>query len=565
VAPEHPIVKDLIKDSGQRPQLEQFIFETVNLDRFKRTAEETEKKGVFTGRYAINPLNGTKVPIYLANFVLMEYGTGAIMAVPAHDQRDFEFAKKYGLPIRVVIQNPSRSLVPASMTGAYVEEGVMSHSGAFDGLPSPEGLKRIASWIEEKKIGRKTKHTRLRDWLISRQRYWGAPIPIIYCDCCGMVPVPEKDLPVLLPDDAVFNPNGESPLKTSPTFSKTVCPTCGKPARRETDTMDTFVDSSWYFLRYLYPRDDKQAFGPLVNDWLPVDQYIGGIEHAILHLLYARFFVKALHRFGLVGFREPFRNLFTQGMIIKNGFKMSKSKGNVVNPKPLIEQYGADTVRLYTLFIGPPEKDAEWNDEAVEGASRFLNRFWYLCAEHEGLVRNAPDAPPALGDKQSKKLYHVLNKLVKKITDDIEGAFHFNTAISGIMELTNALADYLSSSDSPDPALVRSVVLKTTLCLSPFAPHICEELWVRLTGKTGGIMLESWPEYDPSALKADEVTVVFQVNGKIRSKIETASGTPKDELEKAALADPALAKWLEGLTVRKIVVIPDKLVNIVAT
>ena len=563
IAPEHPLVETLIETSPNRKEIEDFIFETINLDRFKRTSEDTEKKGIFTGRYAINPLNKDRVPIYIANFVLMEYGTGAIMAVPAHDQRDFLFAKKYNLPIKVVIQNFSKNLNSSTMNEAYTEEGIMTDSGEFNGLLSSEGIKKISQWIEDKGFGRRTKHTRLRDWLISRQRYWGAPIPIIYCERCGIVPVPEKDLPVLLPNDVVFMPTGESPLKTSKTFLHTICPKCGKDATRETDTMDTFVDSSWYFLRYLYPRDEEKPFGELVNRWLPVDQYIGGIEHAILHLLYARFFIKALYRFGLVKFREPFKNLFTQGMIIKNGFKMSKSKGNVVNPKPLIEKYGADTVRLYTLFIGPPEKDAEWKDEAVEGAYRFLNRLWNLCMENKELIKKGKDKKANLEKKEEKNLWHILNRLIKKITDDIEGDFHFNTAISGIMELTNALADYLSSTKEPDAGLVREVILKTILCLSPFAPFICEELWQILTEKNDGILSERWPEYDPSALKKETVTVVFQINGKIRSKAELPAGSTKEELEKIALSDPVIQKWLENKTIKKIITVLDKLVNIV--
>jgi len=563
IAPEHPQVQDLIKNAKNQDEIQAFIHEIINEDKYKRASEDYEKKGIFTGTYATNPLNGDKVPIYLANFVLMDYGTGAIMAVPAHDQRDFEFAKKYDIPIKIVIQNPEKNLDPTSMTEAYVEAGIQINSGEFDGLPNSEGIKAIAQYIEKQGFGKITTNYRLRDWLISRQRYWGAPIPIVYCDKCGTVPVPEKDLPVLLPENVEFKPNGESPLKSSEEFVNTTCPKCGGPAKRETDTMDTFVDSSWYYLRYIDPRNEKQPFTDKVNDWLPVDQYIGGIEHAILHLLYSRFFTKVLYKLGMVKFKEPFKNLFTQGMIIKNGLKMSKSKGNVVNPKELIEKYGADTVRLYTLFIGPPEKDAEWNDQSVEGAYRFLKRFWNIVHSALPMIQESNESID-LNSKEDKNLYHILNTLIKKITDDIEGNFHFNTAISGIMELTNSLHDYLNNDKiEKNTALVRKVILDTILLLSPFAPHIAEELW-QITKQPGNILNQSWPQYDKTALKSEEVTVVLQVNGKIRDKIVVPTDLSKDELEKIALDNDNIKKWTENKNIIKIIVIPNKLVNIVA-
>lgn len=563
IAPEHPQVQDLIKKAKNQDEIQAFIHEIINEDKYKRASDDYEKKGIFTGSYAINPLNDDKIPIYLANFVLMDYGTGAIMAVPAHDQRDFEFAKKYDIPIKIVIQNPEKNLDPNSMTEAYVEAGTQINSSKFDGLPNSEGIKVIAQHIEQQGFGKITTNYRLRDWLISRQRYWGAPIPIVYCDKCGTVPVPEKDLPVLLPENVEFKPNGESPLKSSEEFVNTTCPKCGGPAKRETDTMDTFVDSSWYYLRYIDPRNEEKPFTDKVNEWLPVDQYIGGIEHAILHLLYSRFFTKVLYKLGMVKFKEPFKNLFTQGMIIKNGLKMSKSKGNVVNPKELIEKYGADTVRLYTLFIGPPEKDAEWNDQSVEGAYRFLKRFWNIVHKSLPMIQEN-NKTINLNSKENKNLYHILNSLIKKITDDIEGNFHFNTAISGIMELTNSLNDYLNNDKSKqDTALVRKVILDTILLLSPFAPHIAEELW-QFTKQPDSILKQSWPQYDKTALKSEEVTIVLQVNGKIRDKILVQTDLPKDKIEQIGLDNENIKKWTENKNIIKTIVIPNKLVNIVA-
>ncbi|HPM43486.1 MAG TPA: class I tRNA ligase family protein, partial [Candidatus Omnitrophota bacterium] len=483
-----------------------------------RASAEVEKEGVFTGVYVVNPVNGDKVPLWVANYILMEYGTGAIMAVPAHDQRDFEFAKKYKLPIRVVIDDPSHPLDPSNMKEAHIGEGSMVNSGQFNGLPSADAIRKIADYFEEKGFGRRSVQYKLRDWLISRQRYWGAPIPVVYCAKCGMTTVSEKDLPVLLPEDVEFRPTGESPLKFSEGFVNTKCPKCGGAAKRETDTMDTFVDSSWYFLRYITPKLSDKAFDKaLVDKWLPVDQYIGGVEHAILHLLYSRFITKCLYDMNLTGFDEPFKNLFTQGMIIKDGAKMSKSKGNVVSPDGLIADYGADTVRLYTLFIGPPEKDAEWSDRGVEGSYRFLGRVWRLVEKVQG------PKSPSHGQTHDLALYRDLRRkthqTIKKVTEDLDGGFHFNTAISSIMELVNqtydvmAKAGYESSAGSATAEAIDTIVL----LLAPFVPHVAEEMWKTL-GKTNSIFRHAWPSYDKLAIAEEVLTIVIQVNGKFRSK-----------------------------------------------
>ncbi|NQV04448.1 MAG: leucine--tRNA ligase, partial [Candidatus Omnitrophica bacterium] len=484
LAAEHPLVEDLIKDSKNKSDIKRFIDGVRKESVIERVSADVEKNGVSTGKYVINPVNNKKIPLWIANYVLMEYGTGAVMAVPAHDERDFEFAKKYKLPIDVVIDNPKHSLNPDNMKEAYTEEGVMVNSGEFDGLASTEAIEKISDYMEKKGIGRRKIHYKLRDWLISRQRYWGAPIPIVYCDKCGVQPVKESDLPVLLPEKIKFKPHGESPLKDAKGFVTTKCPGCNKSARREIDTMDTFVDSSWYFLRYLSPKDETQPFDKeLVDKWLPVDQYIGGVEHAILHLMYSRFIVKVLYDMGHVGFKEPFGRLFTQGMIVKDGAKMSKSKGNVVSPDKLINKYGADTVRLYTLFIGPPEKDAEWNDRGVEGAWRFLNRVWRLV-DQASRNSDAGDADVSLRRKR--------HSTIKKVTGDMEGAFHFNTALSAIMELVNEI--YSSTSKDLKEAISTVVIL-----LAPFVPHISEEMWEKL-GNKKSVFQADWPLYDEAAL-----------------------------------------------------------------
>jgi leucyl-tRNA synthetase len=501
----------------------------------------------------------------------MEYGTGAIMAVPAHDQRDFEFAKKYNLDIRVVIDNPQNRIDSSSLTGAYEAEGIMINSEKFDGMKSQVAKNEIADWMQENQIGKKTVNYKLRDWLISRQRYWGTPIPIVYCDNCGVVPVKEEDLPVELPFDVKFKPTGVSPLAENKNFIKTTCPKCGGPAKREVDTMDTFVDSSWYYLRYLSPHDNKRPFdAKLANEWLPVDQYIGGVEHAILHLLYARFITKVLHDLDLVKFNEPFKKLFTQGMIVKDGAKMSKSKGNVVSPDELIAKYGADTVRVYTLFIGPPEKDAEWNDRAVEGAWRFLNKIWKIA--YKIIDEKAPEITD---EKLIKDLKVKTNKTIKKVTDDIRQSFHFNAAISAIMELINETKSTIDKqseidkkqkkqSDKKDKEHknLRPVLESILLLLSPFAPHITEELWQKL-GNEASIFDNQWPKVKEEFLRHDTFALVIQINGTVRSKIEVPTNIKEKQLKKTVLDNGQVQKWIKGKEIKKLIIVPQRLVNIV--
>lgn len=564
LAPEHPLVDKLIKDSKNNaaPDIARDVAKMRNESKIDRSQAEVEKEGVFTGKFVINPVNSKKVPIWVANYILMEYGTGAIMAVPAHDQRDFEFAKKYKLPIEVVIDDPSSHLDAASMKEAYIGEGMMINSGQFDGMKSTDAINKIADYFEDKKFGSKSIQYKLRDWLISRQRYWGAPIPIIYCEKCGTLPVPEKDLPVLLPDSVEFRPTGESPLKFSKDFVNTKCPKCAGMAVRETDTMDTFVDSSWYYLRYITPRlADKPFDTNLVNKWLPVDQYIGGIEHAILHLLYSRFITKFLNDIGSMGFDEPFRNLFTQGMITKDGAKMSKSKGNVVSPDVLIGDYGADTVRLYTLFIGPPEKDAEWSDRGVDGAYRFLGRVWRLVNKVQGTKFIPQNSAPAPKEEALRRKIH---QTIKKVTDDLDGGFHFNTAISSIMELVNETYDYIGKTgdDKANGDILKESVENIVILLSPFVPHIAEEMW-GLMGRSNSIFKCRWPSYDKSVILEKVVSVVVQVNGKLRSRVEVQIGVSGDELKKIVMADTKIKTWVEGKAVKDFIIVPNKLVNIV--
>ncbi len=547
LAAEHPLIEDLINDSENKSDIKRFIDGVRKESVIERISTDVKKEGISTGKYVINPVNNKKISLWIANYVLMEYGTGAVMAVPAHDERDFEFAKKYRLPIDLVIDNPKNPLNADNMKKAYIEEGVMVNSGEFDGLSSTKAIEKISDYMEKKGIGRRKIHYKLRDWLISRQRYWGAPIPIVYCDKCGVQPVKESDLPVLLPEKIKFKPHGESPLKDAKGFVTTKCPECNKGARREIDTMDTFVDSSWYFLRYLSPKDKTQPFDKdLVDKWLPVDQYIGGVEHAILHLMYSRFIVKVLYDMGHVGFKEPFGRLFTQGMIVKDGAKMSKSKGNVVSPDELINKYGADTVRFYTLFIGPPEKDAEWNDRGVEGAWRFLNRVWRLVDQ---VSKNSD-----VGDTDAS-LRRKRHSTIKKVTGDMEGAFHFNTALSAIMELVNEI--YSSTTKDLKEAISTVVIL-----LAPFVPHISEEMWERL-GNKKSVFQADWPLYDEAQLAQDRITMPIQINGKLRSRIEVASGAGDDEIKKLALQDPDVCKWTQGKAPKKVIVVKGRLVNLV--
>ncbi|MBU1147169.1 MAG: leucine--tRNA ligase, partial [Candidatus Omnitrophica bacterium] len=554
LAAEHPMVEELIKGSDRENDIKKFIADVKKESFIDRVSTATEKKGIFTGRYVINPVNGKKIPLWISNYVLMEYGTGAVMAVPAHDQRDFEFAKKYDLDIIVVIDDPKEHFDAKSMKQAFVEEGVMVNSSQFNGLPSLKAIEKIADYMEKEKIGRRKIHYKLRDWLISRQRYWGAPIPIVYCEKCGIQPVDEKDLPVLLPENVKFKPHGESPLKDVKSFVSAKCPKCKSKARREIDTMDTFVDSSWYFLRYLSPKNNKSPFDKeLVNKWLPVDQYIGGVEHAILHLMYSRFIVKVLYDLGHVGFKEPFAKLFTQGMIVKDGAKMSKSKGNVVSPDALIEKYGADTVRFYTLFIGPPEKDAEWNDRGVEGAWRFLNRVWRLVIESTKNRVQRTDVT------ELKRKTHLT---IKKVTEDMEGAFHFNTALSAIMELVNEIYKVRDKGQETRDKGDKDAIEAVIILLAPFVPHVAEEMWERL-GNKRSVFEADWPGYDEAALAQDRITMPVQINGRVRSKIEVASSAGDEDIKKVVLEDPLVNKWTQGKPPKKIIVVKGRLVNLV--
>lgn len=570
LAPEHPLVEKLIAGTEKEEEVQKFIDKVKKQKEMERTSPESEKLGLFTGGYAINPMTKEEIPIMIANYVLMGYGTGAIMAVPAHDQRDLDFAKKYDLPVRVVIQPEDREeelTVEDLGDEAYTGNGYLINSGKYNGLSVQEAFDKMAEDMEKEGIGRVKVNYRLRDWLISRQRYWGTPIPIVYCDKCGVVPVPEEDLPVELPRDVEFSPTGESPLARADDFVHTTCPECGGEARRETDTMDTFVDSSWYFLRYTDPHNEEIPFAKEKADkWFPVDQYIGGIEHAILHLLYARFFTKVISDLGMTDAVEPFTNWLAQGMVLKDGAKMSKSKGNVVDPGDILDRYGADTARLFILFASPPEKDLEWSDAGVEGSERFLNRVWRLVADNIKEIRDLEEEglDPDGFSPEEKELYRVLHVTIKRVTEDIEERLNFNTAISAIMELTNAAYHYLSvvSKEEINYRLVKEVITKLLLLLSPFAPHMTEELWAEL-GNEGYIYYQSWPEYDESALRKDEITIVVQVNGKVRDKVEVDAGISEDELKKVVLEQPKIKGYTEGKEIVRIIVIPKKLVNIV--
>jgi leucyl-tRNA synthetase len=562
LAPEHPMVPELTTPENLA-KVSEFVERVKKTDKQKRTAEDFEKEGVFTGSYCINPVTGKRMPVYLANFVLTDYGTGAVMAVPTHDQRDFEFARKYGLSMQVVISPEGETLEPSTMAAAFVDEGIMVNSGQFDGLRSGDAKEKIADYLESKGLGRKTVNFRLRDWGISRQRYWGNPIPVIYCDTCGVVPVPEDQLPVVLPVDAQFTGEGGNPLAKVSSFVNVSCPLCGGPARRETDTMDTFVQSSWYFLRFCCPQFDA---GPLERKeteyWMSVDQYIGGIEHAVLHLLYARFFTKVLRDLGYVNIDEPFENLLTQGMVIKDGSKMSKSKGNVVDPNALISAYGADTARLFSLFAAPPEKDLDWSDQGVEGSFRFLNRVWKLVVENVGIVGGAGSVDPERLTEEGRKLRRAVHKTIKKVTDDIEDRFHFNTAIAAVMELTNALYAFEPKKLPLNAAVLKEGIETTVLLLAPFVPHISEELWQAL-GHQEGMEKSVWPSFDSEAVVEDEVLIVVQVNGKLRGKINVEAGASEEAVRGFALADEKVKAFIDGKNIRKVIYVPGKLLNIV--
>ncbi|MDE0343718.1 MAG: leucine--tRNA ligase [Deltaproteobacteria bacterium] len=565
LAAEHPLALELAQGTPQQQAVREFAGHVKRMSHSRRDDADMEKEGIFTGSYCVNPFTEEKVPIYVANFVLMEYGTGAVMAVPAHDQRDFEFARKYDLPVRPVIHPAGATLAAEDMTEAFVADGVMADSGPFSGLGSAEGRARIAAYLEERGWGKGTVRYRLRDWGISRQRYWGAPIPVVYCNACGMVPVPEDELPVRLPTNVEFTGAGASPLANLPEFHETACPTCKGTARRETDTMDTFVESSWYFARYACPDEDRQPLDrERANYWMAVDQYVGGVEHAVLHLLYARFFTRVLRDMGWLAVDEPFSNLLTQGMVIKDGAKMSKSKNNVVDPDQLIQRYGADTARLFTLFAAPPEKDLDWSDQGVEGAHRFLNRVWRFAMRHgERLTGVAADAGAEPASDGLKELRRRIHWTIKKVTDDVE-RFHFNTAIAAVMELHNAV-NALSAEEleqDGNAALVKAVLETEVVLLAPFVPHVASELWQRL-GHGESLADVAWPEHSEDALVQETRLIVVQVNGKLRGKISVPADAAREDVESAALADPKVAGFLDGRPVKRVIQVPGRLVNIV--
>ncbi|MBI1821057.1 MAG: leucine--tRNA ligase [Nitrospirae bacterium] len=568
IAPENPLAAVLSKNTPQAEKVRAFIEQIKKQDKETRTSESAGKEGVFTGAYAIHPLTGSKIPVWVANFVLLEYGTGAVMAVPAHDQRDFEFSKKYHLPIKVVIQSPRQIFSEDTLHEAYVSPGMLTDSGPFNGIPSEEAKGKITEFLVKDGKGKLKINYRLRDWGVSRQRYWGTPIPMVYCKECGVQAVPEDQLPVLLPTDVPFTGKGGSPLEESREFSHTRCPKCQKEARRETDTMDTFVDSSWYFLRYTSPHSESHPVDPKkAAYWLPVDQYVGGIEHAVLHLLYARFFTKALRDLGVISIGEPFSNLLTQGMVIKDGAKMSKSKGNIVDPDYLIDTYGSDTSRLFSLFAAPPEKDLEWNDQGVEGSHRFLNKVWNVYYAYQELWKKTASSAQS-STPEARVLLRKTHQTIKKITEDMEKDFHFNTAVAALMELFNTVTDYISRPATLDPGVLKFTLRNFVLLLSPFAPHIAEELWESL-GEPGPIfdpgVNQSWPSYSPKALVADEMTIVIQVNGKLRGKLTVPFDAEQESIKQSALADSKILEWVQNKNIVKVIYVEKKLVNIVAT
>jgi len=571
LAVEHPLVATLSAGTPQEAAVTDFVRRVRVLPQSERAEG---KDGVFIGAYCRNPFSGARLPIYAASFVLMAYGSGAVMAVPCHDQRDFEFARTHDLPMRVVVQPENAPpLGPGQMTEAYVGPGRLVASGPFDGLASELAKERITQAAEEGGFGRAATKYRLRDWGVSRQRYWGAPIPVVYCDGCGVVPVPRAELPVVLPTDVELSGTGGSPLAKVESFARTTCPRCAGPARRETDTFDTFLESSWYFLRYTSPHEDRRAFDPrAIGHWLPVDQYIGGIEHAVLHLLYSRFFTRALRDLGYTradGVRpldEPFTNLLTQGMVIKDGAKMSKSKGNTVDPDYLVQRYGADTARLFSIFAAPPERDLEWSDQGVEGASRFLHRLWRIVARgHAWLAATVP-AGGALADAQgdAKTLRRLTHRTISRVTEDVERRQHFNTAVAAIMELVNGYAEHIQEDPPEDPGLraaVADAVRTTLVLLAPFVPHVASELWQHVG--QGDLDAVAWPAVDESALVEELVEMVVQVNGKVRARFTIGPDAPEDAILARALAEERVQAQLAGKTIRKTLVVPGRLVSIV--
>lgn len=564
LSPEHPFVEELIKGSENEAEARAYIDECSRKSEIERTAEGKEKTGVFIGHYCTNRLNGKKVPIYIADYVLMGYGTGAVMGVPAHDQRDFDFATKFGLEIIPTIQPEDPDVDPNNLKEAFLAEGTVINSDEFNGMDWHDAIAAVEKKLEKEGWGHHTITYRMRDWIISRQRYWGCPIPMIYCEDCGWVPEKEENLPVMLPTDVEFTGTGASPITTSKTFQEGVtCPCCGKPARREVDTMDTFLDSSWYFNRYTDSKNTEKAFDKEKSDyWMDVDQYIGGIEHATMHLLYARFFQMVLYDLGLTSYEEPFRNLLTQGMVIKDGRKMSKSIGNVVSPEEIISKYGADTARLFILFAAPPDRELDWTDAGVEGSYRFVNRVYRLVYDFIDEYGMGDCSQEAKTDAD-KELVYKINYTVKKVGDDI-ARFAFNTAISAVMELVNAMHKYRDEQgDDFNVSLFRDGIVKLITVLSPFTPHVCEEMWEYLGGE-GLIYDQGWPEYDESALVKDTMEIVVQVNGKLKDKMEIASDAGKEDMEKAALESDKIKEAIGDKNVAKVIVVPGKLVNIVA-
>jgi len=595
MAPEHSLVLAFARKAGREGEVREFVRRVALQDKFVRSSEESEKEGIFTGGYCRNPLTGGRIPIYAANFVLAEYGTGAVMAVPAHDQRDFEFARKYGLPVVAVIQPDGEELSPDTMSSAFEGPGRMVGSGPFTGMPSEEGKRKITAYFEEKGIGKGKVQYRLRDWGVSRQRYWGCPIPVIHCPSCGVVPVPVRDLPVVLPEDLPYTREKGNPLAGAEDWIRVPCPSCGGPARRETDTFDTFFESSWYFLRYIDPKNDREPLDPKkMGNWMPVDQYIGGVEHACMHLIYARFFHKFLRDRGLAPGNEPFRRLLSQGMVCmqtmecpKHGWrypeevdaegkcgqcgekvtvgrsmKMSKSKRNVVEPSLLIERYGADTARLFSLFASPPEKDLDWSEQGVEGAFRFLGRVYRLIVPRSEAVSRAGGTPDE--SAASRRIRRVTHRTLRKVTGDVEERYHFNTAISAIMEMVNFLylvedADWESPGTAPALAEAVEMIL---LMLSPFAPHLSEELWEGI-GKKGLVSAQPWPRFDAEVARSEEILVVVQINGKLRSRITVDAEATEEEIRSMVMTDPRVREYTEGKAIRKMVYVPKKLVSIV--
>lgn len=567
LAAEHPLIKKICENNPKADEINAFCERVRNQSEIERTSSESEKEGVFTGVYCINPFTGRKVEIWVTNYVLYDYGTGAVMGVPTGDQRDWMFADKYGIEKIVTICPIGKELKLEEMTCAYEEkEGMLVNSGEFTGMEMHKAMSAIMDKAEAEGFGKRRVNYRLRDWLISRQRYWGAPIPIIYCPHCGEVLVPEDQLPVRLPEDVSFTAGAKSPLATSEEFVHCKCPKCGADATRETDTMDTFLCSSWYYLRYTDAHNDKLPFDKELNNyWGPVDQYIGGIEHAILHLLYSRFFVKVLRDAGLVDYDEPFSNLLTQGMVIKDGAKMSKSLGNVVSPEEILSKYGADTARLFILFAAPPERELEWSDQGVEGSFRFLNRIWRIVQAFEAvLAQKVTEYDHSNLSEAEKDLRRVLHSSIKKVTNDIETRFNFNTAISTMMELVNALYAYKEAAKEPNAGLIYEAISDLIKMMSPFVPHITEELWRGAIDANSSVHEQSWPECDEEALKVDNVEIVLQVNGKVRGRLTVPAEATKEELEKIAMADTNVQAHIGDATVRKVICVPGRLVNIVA-